>query len=122
MFASQRTMALAPENNYPMCTCFYPESGGCQRYAVVNEKYCVYCLDEESNWTCRCKCAGCPASHEAAVATKVASPNADADADADAVASSDSPVETAAPAALAGARAEQPGIAEVRVAHPGVSV
>ena len=31
------------------------------------------------------------------------------------------PVETAAPAAVAGARAEQPGIAEVRVAQPGVA-
>ena len=91
MFASQRTMAQAPENNYPMCTCFYSESGGCQRYAVVNEKYCVDCLDEDTNWTYRCKCAGCPTSHEAAVATKVASPNADADADADVVAASDSP-------------------------------
>ena len=121
MFASQRTVALAPENSYPMCICYYPESGGCQRYAVVNEKYCVYCLDEESNWTCRCKCTGCPTSLQAAVATKVASPNTGADADADAVASSDSPVETAAPAAFAGARAEQPGIAEVRVAQLGVA-
>jgi len=89
MFASQRTIALAPENSYPMCICYYPESGGCQRYAVVNEKYCVYCLDEKTNWACRCTCVGCPTSHEAAVATKVASPNADADADADADAASD---------------------------------
>ena len=31
------------------------------------------------------------------------------------------PFETVAPAAVAGARAEQPGIAEVRVAQPGVA-
>ncbi len=54
-----------------MCMCYYPESGGCHRYAVVNQKYCVYCLGEETNWACQCKCVGCPTSHEAAVATKV---------------------------------------------------
>ena len=64
-------MARAPENSFPMCMCYYPESGGCHRYAVVNQKYCVYCLGEETNWACRCKCVGCPTSHEAAVATKV---------------------------------------------------
>ena len=68
---SQRSMARAPENSFPMCMCYYPESGGCHRYAVVNQKYCVYCLGEETNWACRCKCVGCPTSHEAAVATKV---------------------------------------------------
>ena len=64
-------MARAPENSFPMCMCYYPESGGCHRYAVVNQKYCVDCLGEETNWACQCKCDGCPRSHAAAVATKV---------------------------------------------------
>jgi len=68
---SQRSMACAPEKCFPMCMCCYTESGGCHRYAVVNQKYCVDCLVEETNWGCRCKCVGCPSSHEAAVAIKV---------------------------------------------------
>ena len=83
-------MARAPENSFPMCMCCYLESGGCHRYAVFNQKYCVYCLGEETNWVCRCKCGGCPTSHEAAVATMAdVLPCADADADADADAAAD---------------------------------
>ena len=71
MSSGQRSMHAAAENSFPLCMCFYSESGGCQRYAVVNQKFCLYCLDEETNWASRCKCVGCPTSHEAAVATKV---------------------------------------------------
>ena len=71
MSSGQRSMHAAAENSFSRCMCFYSESGGCQRYAVVNQKYCLHCLDEETNWACRCKCVGCPTSHEAAVATKV---------------------------------------------------
>jgi hypothetical protein len=54
--------SVAAENSFPRCMCYYPESGGCHRYAVVNQQYCVYCLDEETNWACRCECVGCPTS------------------------------------------------------------
>jgi hypothetical protein len=124
--------------------CYYPESGGCQRYAVVNQKFCLFCLDEETNWACACTCAGCPKSHETAVASKVASVVALAKVSSDFTTGAtsdevprsklkerpsvfqvpDAAVAAAlvgtVPAAFAGARAEQPGIAEVRVAHPGV--
>lgn len=173
MSSGQRSMHAAAGNSFPLCMCYYPESGGCQRYAVVNQKFCLFCLDEETNWACACTCAGCPKSHETAVASKVASVVALAKVSSDfptgatsdevprsklkerpsvcqvpdaAAASSQSEkalpdsdeepmfvVEAAeaqiaaalvstVPAAFAGARAEQPGIAEVRVAHPGVSV
>ena len=197
MSSGQRSMHAAAENSFPLCMCYYPESGGCQRYAVVNQKFCLFCLDEETNWACACTCAGCPKSHETAVASKVASVVALAKVSSDfptgatsdevprsklkerpsvcqvpdaAAASSQSEkalpdsdeepmfvveayfgpetkvycevqrnfdrvnemraakAQIAAalvgtvPAAFAGARAEQPGIAEVRVAHPGVSV
>ena len=195
MSSGQRSMHAAAENSFPLCMCYYSESGGCQRYAVVNQKFCLFCLDEETNWACACTCAGCPKSHETAVASKVASVVALAKVSSDfptgatsdevprsklkerpsvcqvpdaAAASSQSEkalpdsdeepmfvveayfgpetkvycevqrnfdrvnemraakAQIAAalvgtvPAAFAGARAEQPGIAEVRVAHPGV--
>jgi hypothetical protein len=71
MSSGQRSMHAAAENSFPLCMCSYSESGGCLRYAVVNQKFCLLCLEEETNWACACECAGCPTSHEAAVATKV---------------------------------------------------
>ena len=56
-------------DSFTMCMCYYPESGGCSRYAVVNQKYCLFCLDEETNWACQCRCAGCPKSHAAVVSS-----------------------------------------------------
>ena len=73
MSSGQRSMHAAAENSFPLCMCYYSESGGCQRYAVVNQKFCLFCLEEETNWACACTCAGCPKSHETAVASKVAS-------------------------------------------------
>ena len=150
MSSGQRSMHAAAENSFSLCMCSYSESGGCQRYAVVNQKFCLYCIEEETNWACACTCAGCPKLHEAAVASKVASVVALAKvssdfptgATSDEVPSSklkESPsvcqvpdaeaaeaqIEAAlagtVPAAFVGARAEQPGIAEVRVPHPGVA-
>ena len=144
MSSGQRSMHASAENSFPLCMCYYPESGGCQRYAVVNQKFCLFCLDEETNWACACTCAGCPKSHETAVASKVASVVALAKVSSDFTTGAtsdevprsklkerpsvfqvpDAAVAAAlvgtVPAAFAGARAEQPGIAEVRVAHPGV--